>query len=180
MLLSAIGPLGELDPVDRDQPHHLGEADRHDDEVGAAHLEGEAADRPAGESCDRHRDQHGEPHRLGADADRDGVGQVHLEAERDERARIGADAEERHVAEGELAGEAEQQVEAHRRDDEDAHDDEHVEEIQVGQPRRHRCERGEHHEGGPAAQLIRSFWANRPVGRNSRIRMMSKKPIASR
>ena len=111
---------------------------------------------------------------FGADADRDVVGQVHLEAERDQRARIGADAEERDVAERELAGEAEQQVEAHRRDDEDADHDQHVEEIEVGQPQRHGCERGQHDDGGPAAQLIRSFWANRPVGRNSRMRMIEQ------
>ena len=46
--------------------------------------------------------------------------QLDIEAERRQRARIGADAEERDVAQAELAGIAKQQIETHRRDDEDA------------------------------------------------------------
>ena len=52
--------------------------------------------------------------------------QLHVEAERGQRAHIGADAEEGDVAETELAGVAEQQVKAHRRDGENAGRDEGV------------------------------------------------------
>ena len=69
--------------------------------------------------------------------------QSDIEAERRQRADIGADAEERDVAEAELAGEAEQQIEAHRADDEDAGRDQRVQQIGIAQPQRHRGERGD-------------------------------------
>ena len=44
--------LRQLHPVQRDQPRHLGEADRDDDEIGAAHLERQLADQRS-RSCRR-------------------------------------------------------------------------------------------------------------------------------
>ena len=63
--------------------------------------------------------------------DTEAAEQLDIEAERRQRAGIGADAEERDVAEAELAGIAEQQVEAHRGDDEDAGRDQRVQEIGI-------------------------------------------------
>src|SRR5262249_11141800 len=106
--------------------------------------------------------------------------QFHIEAERGQRADIGADAEERDVAEAELSGIAEQQIEAHRRDDEDAGRDQDVEEVLVPQPERN-GEKDDKPEGRQRAlHPTRSARANRPVGLNSNTTMMIRKPIASR
>ena len=64
----------------------------------------------------------------------------HVEAQRGERARVRADAEESDVTEAQLPGVAEQQVETHRGDREDARGDEDVQEIRLGQPQRDRRE----------------------------------------
>ncbi len=66
-----------------------------------------------------------------------------------------------------------------------AHDDEHVQDVRIVQPER---QRGEQQQPGSSCQTgarerfhpMRSFCANRPVGLNTRIAMISRKPIASR
>ena len=67
--------------------------------------------------------------------------QAEIEAKRGQCADISPNAKERDMTEAELAGEAEQQIEAHRADDEDAGRDQRVHEIRIAQPKRHRCER---------------------------------------
>ena len=66
------------------------------------------------------------------------------------------------MAEAELAGIAEQQVEAHRGDDEDAGDDQHVQDVQVADPQRDR-ERGTASQAAVAARFIRSAPSARTV-----------------
>ena len=55
--------------------------------------------------------------------------QLDIEPERNQRAGIGADPEERYMAETELPGIAKQQIEAHRGDDEYAGRDEGIQQI---------------------------------------------------
>ena len=106
--------------------------------------------------------------------------QLDVEAERGQRAGIGADAEERHMAEAELSGIAEQQVQAHRRDDEDAGRDQDVQDVLILQPQRNGEEDDEPEGRQCALHPTRSARANRPVGLNSSTTMMIRKPIASR
>ena len=63
--------LRQLDPVHRDQAHHLGEADRHDHEIGAAHPERDLPDEPAERPGDDDRREHPAPHRLRVEGERD-------------------------------------------------------------------------------------------------------------
>ena len=84
------------------------------------------------------------------------------------------------MAEAQLAGVAEQQIEAHRGDDEDTGHDEHVQDVEVGQPERDGDQEEQPGDGKGTLHPIRSFWANRPVGLSTRMAMMSRKPMASR
>ena len=172
--------LGQLDPVERDQPDHLGKAYRDDDEVGAAHLERKAADRPAAQARHHRAEQHAEPDGLGVDRNLPVGEQVHGKAERGEARRVGADAEEGDVAEAELAGIAEQQIEAHGGNDEDAGHDEHVQDVEVVQPQRNGGQEQQPGDGEAVLHPIRSRVANRPVGLRMRMTMISRKPMASR
>src|SRR6478609_7491003 len=103
-----------------------------------------------------------------------------LEPERNQRARVGSDPEERDVSKRQLPGEAKQQIEAHGRDDKDAGCDQHVKHIKVVQPQWNRSQRSDENKGKVTAHPIRSFCAKRPVGRIRRIKMISTKPMASR
>src|SRR5215468_3424825 len=103
-----------------------------------------------------------------------------VEAERGQRAGIGTDAEERHMAEAELSGIAEQQVQAHRRDDENAGRDQDMQDVLVLQPQRNGEENDKPERRQRALHPMRSARANSPVGFNSSTRMMMRKPIASR
>src|SRR5262249_9345968 len=104
------------------EAHHLGEADRHDDEIGASHLERQPPYGVAAQAGDRRADRKTSELRPGLMNDRI-TDNLDLEAKRHERAGVCAYPEERHVTEAELPGVAEQQIEAHRSDDEDAGDD---------------------------------------------------------
>jgi hypothetical protein len=66
---------------------------------------------------------------------------LYAKAERKERACVGTDAEERDVPERKLAGVAEQQVQAHRGDDEDSGHDQDVQHVRVAHPQRNRSQR---------------------------------------
>src|SRR5436853_640973 len=94
---------------------------------------------------------------------------------------VGADAEERRVAERELTRVAEQEIEAERQDREDPGHDEHVQVVRIGDPERC-CDRrhGAQRHGRARDQPMRSARAKRPAGRKSRTRMMATKPTASR
>ena len=178
--------LRQLDPVERDEPHHFGKADADDDEIRSADPKRDAPDQPPAQSGDDDPAQKCEPDRLGGERNDDTGGEVKLEPEGHEGARVGPDSEERNVAKRQLPGEAEQEIEAHRRDDEDAGRDEDVQDVEIRHPRRHQEEKEHARSDGEALdrkrshQPIRSLRANRPVGRNSRMMMMSRNPIASR
>src|SRR5262249_43165432 len=103
-----------------------------------------------------------------------------VQAERGQRAGIGTDAEERHMAEAQLSGIAEQQVKAHRSDDENAGRDQDMQDVLVLQPQRNGEEDDEPERRQRALHPTRSARANSPVGLNSSTTMMIKKPIASR
>src|SRR5262249_25187073 len=140
-----------------------------------------AADEPAAEPRGEHSGEHREPYRLGVDRKYDAWSQVNRESERNERACVGTDAEERNMPERKLAGVAEQQIQAHRRDDENPGHDQEVQDVWVAHPKRNRGER-ENPRGGSEFRRhpILSLRAKRPVGRKSRITMIRRKPIASR
>src|ERR1700756_3726642 len=106
--------------------------------------------------------------------------QRNVEAERGERACVGANAEEGDVTEAQLTGEAEQQVEAHRRDDKNARGDQRVQQIGIAQPQRNRGKRGDGENGNARPHPTRSERAKSPVGLKIRTAMMIRKPIASR
>ncbi len=174
-------PLGQLHPVQRHQPHHLRERDGDDDEIGAAHPERQPADQITAQRRNRDRQHEADGRRPGIVHDMEATGHLHIEAERGQRADIGADAEERHMAETQLPREAEQQIEAHRCDDEDAGRDQRIEQVRVPQPQRHRNEgQNADHEHEGAIHPTRSILANNPVGLNSSTTMMIRKPMASR
>src|SRR5215471_15171991 len=103
-----------------------------------------------------------------------------LEPERNQRAGVGSDPEERDVAKRQLPCEAEQQIEAHGCDDKNACRDQYVEQIEVAQPQWHRSQRSDENKGKVTVHPIRSFCAKRPVGRIRRMKMISTKPMASR
>lgn len=84
------------------------------------------------------------------------------------------------MAEAELAGEAEQQIEAHRADDEDTRRDQRIEQIGIAQPERDRGKGRDGENGDDRLHPTRSARANRPVGRKISTAMMITKPIASR
>ena len=172
--------LGQVDPVERHQAHDLGEADGHDDEVGAADLERDPADQPAEEPGHQDAGQQADPHRARREHEGIAVGDLEVEAERDERAGVSADAEEGDVAEAQLPGIAEQQVEAHGRDDEDARVDEDIQIVLIGHPDRNREQEGQPQPGRPAVHPMRSARANSPVGRKIRTTMIMRNPMASR
>ena len=106
--------------------------------------------------------------------------QAGIETQRRQGADVSADAEEGDMAEAELAGEAEQQIEAHRADDEDAGRDQRVHQIRIAQPQRHGCERDDRQNSDRCLHPTRSERANSPVGLKIRTAMMIRKPIASR
>src|SRR5262245_18933182 len=102
-----------------------------------------------------------------------------LEPERNQRAGVGSDPEERDVSKRQLPGEAEQQIEAHGCDDKNACRDQHVKYIKVAQPQWNRGQPSDENKGKVTAHPIRSFCAKRPVGRIRRIKIISTKPMAS-
>ncbi|GJD80852.1 hypothetical protein NBEOAGPD_4095 [Methylobacterium gregans] len=158
-------PLGQLDPVEGDEPHDLREGDRDDDEVGAAHPEGEAADQPAAGAGRERREHEPDRRRPGLVHRAEAEAEIHVEAEARQRAHVGADAEEGDVAEAELPGEAEEQVQAHGADRQDARHDQRVEQVGAGAERqRQGDEGGEEREGEEPVHPMRSAFANRPVG----------------
>src|ERR1700730_13102666 len=106
--------------------------------------------------------------------------QLDVEAKGGRRAGIGADAEETHMAEAELPGISEQQVQAHRRDDENAGRNQDVQDVLILQPQRNGEEDDEPERQQYPLHPTRSARANRPVGLNSSTTMMIRKPIASR
>src|SRR6266436_717213 len=106
--------------------------------------------------------------------------QLDVEAKGGQRAAIGADAEESHMAEAQLPGIAEQQVQAHGRDDENAGHDQDVQDVLVLQPQWNGEENDEPDRRQRAFHPTRSARANSPVGLNSNTMMMIRKPIASR
>jgi len=175
--------VGQLHPVDAHQRDDAREADGDEDEVGAAELEGEAPDQPAGQrgQCDRAGER--QPERP-------------LEPERQERRGVGADAEEGGVAERELPGVAEEEVQRERQHAEDPRHDDDVEKVGALEPERQRegeedrCS-GRREPGvrrrwpaggarGSAAHPILSDLAKRPAGRSSSTTMMITNPTASR
>src|SRR5207253_3195801 len=105
----------------------------------------------------------------------------HVEAEREQRAGVGADAEERGVAEAQLPGVAEQQVEADRRNDENAGRGQDGEEVGLAQPQwQARREDDEQQPAEPRAHPIRPLSAKSPWGRSASTAMITRKPSASR
>ena len=92
--------VGQVHPVDADERDHTGEADGEQHEVGAAQLQREPADDAA-----RQR-------RAARSAATSPIQGDHSSLTVRSAARIGADAEERGVPERELAGIAEEQVQA--------------------------------------------------------------------
>src|SRR5437870_12725947 len=86
--------------------YDAGEADRDEHEVGAAEVERETADEPAGEAGRRDRARERQP-------------EGPLEPEREQRGGVGADAEEGGVAERELTGVTEEEGQGQRQDAED-------------------------------------------------------------
>src|SRR5262249_22897691 len=106
--------------------------------------------------------------------------QVHLETERHEARDISTDAEESDVAEAQLPRIAEQQVEAHGGNDEDAGHDQHVQDIQIRQPERHRGQEKEPGGGeGAVLPTSRALGANGRVGLTIRRAMRSRNPMPS-
>src|SRR5262249_46174269 len=106
--------------------------------------------------------------------------ELDVETERGQRAGVSANAEEPHVAEAELSSIPEQQVQAHRRDDENAGRDQDVQDVLILQPQRNGEENQEPDGRQYPPHPTRSARANRPVGLNSSTTMMIRKPIASR
>src|SRR5207247_8277530 len=122
---------------------------------------------PAGESGGRDRAREREP-------------EGPLEPEREQRGGVGADAEEGGVAERELTGVTEEEVQGQRQDAEDPRHDDDVKEVRAREPER-QCEREEdRHEAARPRHPIRSCFAKSPAGRSSRTRMMITNPTASR
>src|SRR5579875_148801 len=173
-------PLGERHPVEGDEPHDLGEADRHNDEISAPNLERDPSDDPPGETGKNDAENEAQPGRMGIDGEREIIGELELEAERDQGTRIGTDAEEAHLAEIELTRIAEEQIEAHRRDDEDPGDDEDMQIIEIRHPERNGDEEGYPQPAEPAPHPMRSARANSPVGLIISTTMIRRKPMASR
>ena len=173
-------PLRQFDPIECDQADDFGKGNRHDDEIRAANAKRQPPDEIAARSRNHDRQREARDWRPGIVNDAEAAGKADIETKRGERADIGADAEERDVTEAELAGEAKQQVEAHRPDDEDAGRDQRVHEIGIVQPQRHRCEGCDGQNGARRIHPTRSLRANNPVGLKIRTAMMIRKPIASR
>ena len=130
-------PLRQLHPIEGHQPNDLGETHGDDHEIGSAHLEGNLADHPSAGARECNAQQHAEPNRLGFHAHLPVRQQVDLEPQGHEARDIGADAKERDVTQAELPRVAEQEIEAHGRDDEDAGDDQYVQDVEVAHPQRH-------------------------------------------
>ena len=82
--------------------------------------------------------EHAAPHGLGRHREHGSRRRCTLNPSETKRAGVGADAEERDVAERQLPGVAEQQVQAHGGDDENAGDDQHVQHVLVVHPQRQR------------------------------------------
>ena len=113
----AHGPLGQIHPVGGHEPDHLGEAHRDQHEVGAAEFEGEPAE---------HIADH--PRESGGDGKRPQRRQAIVQGE--QARSIRADAEERGVAEIELAG-GQEQVHARGQEEEETGHDQEVEVVVV-------------------------------------------------
>ena len=73
--------------------------------------------------------------------------QFDIKAERNQRAGVGADPEESDVAKAELSRIAQQQIEAHRRDDEYSGGDKGIEKIGIFEPHRDRRQREQRDAG---------------------------------
>src|SRR5207237_9994739 len=150
---------------------NAGEAERDEDEVRAAQPDREPTGQVAAPSGDRDR---------GDKTRGEGPG----EAEREQRRRVGADSEERGVAEREQARVAEEEVQAQREDREDPGHDEDVQVIRARQPEGD-GEQGQRQGGvqGPTRRPghrrlypTRPRRVKRPAGRKRSTRMMMTKP----
>src|SRR5262249_60557631 len=98
-----------------------GEADGEGDEVRPAELEGEPADDETCRGGHEGGSEEAEPRRP-------------LEPDAQETRRVGADAEESRMAEGELAGVTEQEVQAQGEDREDPRHDQRVQVVGIPHP----------------------------------------------
>ena len=172
--------MRQFDPIQRHQPDHLGKGNRHDHEIGAAHPKRQQPHEISAEARNDDGQHEADDRRPGIVNDAEAERQADIEAKRRQRADIGADAEECDMTEAELAGEPEQQIEAHRADDEDAGRDQRVHEIGIAQPERHRSERDDRENGDRCPHPTRSERAKSPVGLKIRTAMMIRKPMASR
>src|SRR5712691_3867684 len=100
-------------PVEHDEAQDLREAKGDDGKVGALEPQRRRADEDSEEAGDDRGQQQIN-------------GERHAEVPREERGRVGADAEERRVTERELPEIAEHEVESERHQDEEARQDQHV------------------------------------------------------
>ena len=139
--------LRQLHPVQRHQTHHFGETDGDDDKVGAADAERELADDIAAHSRDQNGDDEAKPDRPRFVDHTNAADQFDIKAERNQRAGVGADPEESDVAKAELSRIAQQQIEAHRRDDEYSGGDKGIEKIGIFEPHRDRRQREQRDAG---------------------------------
>ena len=172
--------LRQLDPVEGHQPDHLGKGNRHDDKIRAADAKRQQPHQIPAQRGDDDRQHEADNRRPWLVNHAQVKGQAGVETKRRQRADVSANAEECDVAETELAGEAEQQIEAHRADDEDAGRDQRVHQIRIAQPQRHGCECNDRQNSDPCLHPTRSERAKSPVGLKIRTAMMIRKPIASR
>src|SRR6266851_3953773 len=115
-------------PVQHDQAQDLSEAKGDDGEVGALEPQRERADE---ESEDARNDR----------GQQQIDGERHAEVPREERGRVGSDAEERRVTERELAQIAEHKIESERHQDEEAGHNQHVTMIRSRQEQGQRARR---------------------------------------
>src|ERR1043166_2880764 len=175
------GSFGEVHPVERHHAHYFGKADGDDHEIGAAHPERELPYEKAEQTADHDRSAERNPYRLRLDHERIRQADVHVEAKREQRAGVGADAEKRRVAEAQLPGVAEQQVEADRRDDENAGRGEDGEVVGLAHPQRQaRRQHDKQQSAEPRAHPTRPLSAKKPWGRSASTAMITRKPSASR
>src|SRR5262249_21292605 len=107
---------------------------RNNDEVGTPDLEGDFSDEPAKKACAGDARQEAAPYGLRRHRETEGVGDLKLEAERDERADIRTKSEKPHVPQAKLPAESKEQVEAHRCDDENPGYDHDVKEVGIAGP----------------------------------------------
>src|SRR4029077_925772 len=103
-----------------------------------------------------------------------------LELHGEEPGSVGADAEEGGVAERELAGVAQQEIQAEREDREDAGHDQGVQVVRVPHPRGRRRDYQQAEPAGNRAHPTRSARAKSPDGRSRSTATIMRNPTASR